>query len=146
MLRRAEGVPERMLGAGCWSDPCTNSCRAQGRARAHARAHARHVLTAKLAHRCRAPEPPPQRDIRGTSRFLNQHLEQCAQVGYELRRVSNHLIDRLMGCRNLVGERLGVATFDAHRPSTLLVSEGLASRTPRVGPGGHPEIGQGEGR
>ena len=75
-----------------------------------------------------------------------EHLEQYARVGYELRRLSYHLVDRLMGRRNLVEERLGEAIFDAHSPSIPLVKEGLASRTPRVGPGGHPERGQGEGR
>ena len=128
-----------MLGAGCWSDPCTNSCRAQGRARAHARAHARHVLTAKLAHRWSALESPPQRDIRGASRFLNHHLVQRAHVSYELRRLSRHLVDGLVGRRNLVEERFGVPIFDAnHRLSKLLKSEGFASGTPRGGQGGYP--------
>jgi len=98
VLRRAEGVPERMLGAGCWSDPCTNSCRAQGRARAHAR----HELTPKLAHRWNALEPSSQRHIWSASRFLNHHLVQRAHVGYELSRLSHHLVDGLMGHRNLV--------------------------------------------
>lgn len=98
MLRRVKGVRERVLGAGCRSDPCTNSRRAQGRARAHAR----HVLTPKLAHRWSAQESPPQRDIRGASRFLNHHLVQRAHVGYELSRLSHHLVDWLMGRRNLV--------------------------------------------
>jgi len=90
VLRRAEGVAARMLGAGCRSDPCTNSCRAQGRARAHAR------------HRWNALEPSSQRHIWSASRFLNHHLVQRAHVGYELSRLSHHLVDGLMGRRNLV--------------------------------------------
>ena len=135
VLRRAEGMPERMLGAGCRSDPCTNSCRAQGRARAHAR----HELTPKLAHRWNTLEPSSQRHIWSASRFLNHHLVQRAHVGYELRRLSRHLVDGLMGRRNLVEERFGVPIFVAnHRLSKLLKSEGFASGTPRGGQGGYP--------
>ena len=130
-------------GAGCWGDPGTDSCRAQGRARAHAR----HALTPKLAHRYSALESPPQRHIRSASRFLNHHLVQRAHVGYELSRLCHHLVDGLMGHRNLVEERLGVPIFVAHhRLSKLLESEGLASGTPRVGQGGRPALGQAEGR
>ena len=143
-----EGFGCWVLGAGCWvlgagDNPGTNSCRAQGRARAHAR----HALIPKLAQKCSTPESPSRRHIRSASRFLNHHLVQRAHVGYELSRLSHHLVDGLIGRRNLVEERLGVPIFVAHhRLSKLLVSEGLASGTPRVGQGGHPARGQGEGR